>query len=249
MNTDAANRTVKGGLIFMMGLAAGVICYLMAEALIPKQVASPGDHDILLANRLGFIFAPVVGLWLGWLQRSWRQALLGAGVGVAIGFAYMALCASRNFLAIMVGFPCLLGGVFAVVLTSNRSPWLSGLGARLGKGLLAGLVLGFVYMVVLNVAGGMVMGAHEGFSNETENYVSMMWRAGPIALGVSSGFFFILIRWAVGLTRVRILVFEDAECKKVEPGAAPTSSPVSRLSSSPEVHTSDSLRTPPSGSG
>jgi hypothetical protein len=208
-----------------MGLLTGAACYLIAEALTPKQVASPGDHDILLANRLGFIYTPVVGLWLGWLQKSWRRALVGAGVGIAIGFGYMALCASRNFLAIMVGFPCMLGGVLATVVGSNRSPWLSGLGARLGKGLLAGLVLGFIYMLTLNIAGGMVMTAHDRFDDQTRSYIAMMWRAGPVALGLSGGLFLVLIRWAVGLTRVRILVFDDVEHKPVEPGAAPNGGP------------------------
>jgi hypothetical protein len=232
MSTGATNRKLNGGLIFLMGLVAGVVCYLIAEALTPKQVANPGDHDILLANRLGFIYTPVVGLWLGWLQKSWRQALIGAGVGILIGFGYMALCASRNFLAIMVGFPCLLGGVLAAVVGSNRSPWLSGLGARIGKGLLAGLVLGFVYMVTLNIAGGMVMTAHDEFSDQTQSYIAMMWRAGPIALGLSGGLFFVLIRWAVGLTRVRILVFEDVERQNVEPGAAPNGGPATQLGNS-----------------
>ena len=179
MNTTPDNRKMNAGLVFLSGLLLGVVCYLIAELLTPRHVASPGDHDILLANRLGFIYTPVVGLWLGWLQRSWPRALVGALVGVVIGVFYMWLCASRNFLAIMVGFPCLLGGGLAVVVGSNRSHWLAGLGARLGKGLLAGLVLGFVYMFTLNIAGGMVMTVHDRVDDETENYITMMWRAGP----------------------------------------------------------------------
>jgi hypothetical protein len=232
MSTLAENRKLNGGLVFLTGLLLGVGCYLLAEVLIPEQVANSGDHDILLADWLGFIYTPVVGLWLGWLQRSRRRALCGAGVGIAIGFAYMALCASRNFLAIMVGFPCLLGGVVAGVVGSNRSPWLFGLGGRLGKGLLAGLVLGFVYMVVLNIAGGMVMTAHDNYSDETRGYVAMMWRAGPVALGLSSGLFFVLIRWAVGLTRVRILVFDDVPRPGVEPAAAPNGGPTASVGDS-----------------
>ena len=156
MGPALSNRKMNAGLAFLCGLFAGVVCYLFAEWLVPKQVASSGDHDILLANRLGFIYTPVVGLWLGWLQRSWRRAAFGAAVGIVIGFFYMWLCASRNFLAIMVGFPCLLGCALAVVVGSNRSHWLMGLGARLGKGLFAGLVLGWVYMVVLNLGGEMM---------------------------------------------------------------------------------------------
>ena len=166
-----------------------------------------------------------MGLWLGWLQRSWRRAVVGALVGIVIGCAYLWLCASRNFLAIMVGFPCLLGGGLAAVLGSNRSHWLTGLGGRLGTGLLAGLVLGFVYMVTLNVAGAMVMTAHDRADDYTQSYITMMRRAGPVALGLSSALFFVLIRWAVGLTRVRLLVFEEAETQKNEDGKATRYSP------------------------
>lgn len=209
------------GFAFLWGLGLGVACYLLAESLVPRHVSSSGDHDILLADRLGFIFTPVVGIWLGWLQRSWQRAAFGAGVGICIGFVYLWLCASRNFLAIMVGFPCLLGSALAVVVGSNRSPWLGGLGARLGKGLLAGLVLGFVYMVVLNVLGDMMATDLETTPTQDEltaNYVQMMWRTGPIALGISSALFFVLIRWAVGLTRMKLIVFEDVEATKKASG-------------------------------
>jgi len=101
---------------------------------------------------------------------------------------------------------------------SNRSHWLTGLGARLGKGLLAGLVLGFVYMVVLNmgIASGMFMSPDTHFRDQTQAYIAMMWRDGPLALGISSALFFVLIRWAVGLTRVRLLVFEETDAQKKE---------------------------------
>lgn len=216
MGTTPDNRKMNAGLVCLNGLVLGVICYLVAELLTPKQVANPGEHDVLLANRLGFIYTPVVGFWLGWLQRSWQRALVGAAIGLVIGVIYMWLCGSRNFLAIMVGFPCLLGGGLAVGVSSNRSHWLTGLGARLGKGLLAGLVLGFVYMVTLNIVGGMFMTIHDRVEDETQSYIAMMWRAGPVALGISSALFFVLIRWAVGLTRVRILVFEETETQKKE---------------------------------
>lgn len=208
------------GLVFLTGFGVGVVCYFFAELLVPRQVASAGDHDILLANRLGFIYTPVIGLWLGWLQRSWRRAVFGAMIGVVIGSFYMWLCASRDFLAIMVGFPCLLGCSFAVVVGSNRSRWLRDFGLRFGKGLIAGLVLGFVYMIVLNVVGAMVMGPNDNPDDPTRAYVRMMWRSGPIALGISSALFFILIRWAVGLTRVKLVVFEDAETPKTNDGRA-----------------------------
>jgi hypothetical protein len=203
------NRELGGGFVFASGLVAGVICYFLAESLIPSSASSPGDHDLALANRLGYIYTPVVGVWLGWIQKSWRRALIGAGIGIMIGIVYMILCASRNFIAIMVTFPCLLGGGLAAFAGSNRSEWLAGFGWRLGKGLLAGFVLGLVYMVVLNVLFGLTMSLRLYAGDFAKGYVATMWRIGPVALGISSALFLILIRWAVGLTRARILIFEE----------------------------------------
>src|SRR5262249_34310330 len=125
------NRRQNMGIALVSGLLAGVACYVVAELLVPRDVTSPGDHDIFLANRLGFIYASTTGLWLAWLQRSPRRAALAIVVGIGVGLAYMWLCASRNFLAIMVGFPCLLGGALAAILGSNRSPWLRDAGWRI----------------------------------------------------------------------------------------------------------------------
>jgi hypothetical protein len=224
MNALSENRKLKTGQVFLFGLVVGVVCYLLAEFLTPKQVADPGEHDLLLANRLGFIYTPVVGLWVGWLQRSWRRASIGALVGIIIGALYLSLCESHNFLAIMVGFPCLLGGAFAALVSSNRSNWFRDSGARLGKGLLAGLVLGFVYMVVLNLGGFMfgglpIFGPVGNMDDFTQRYIAMMWRTGPVALGISGGLFFILIRWALGLTRAKLFVFEDVGPLKKEEGS------------------------------
>jgi len=138
----------------------------------------------------------------------------------------MWLCASRNFFAIMVGFPCLLGGAMAALAGSNRSHWLKGLGLRLGKGLLAGLVLGFTYMVLLNTAGAIFAPSGDG-ADYTKSYIKMMWRDGPVALGISSALFFVLIKWAVGLSRVRLLVFD-------EPPAQDQKSPEPTVEGKPE---------------
>src|SRR6185312_9652717 len=108
-------------MVFLIGAIFGVVSYLVAESLIPRDVANAGDHDLLLANRLGFIYTAVVGVWLGWLQRSWQRALFGVIAGVVIGIVYMRLSASRNFFAIMIAFPCLLGGGLAAIVGSNRS--------------------------------------------------------------------------------------------------------------------------------
>jgi hypothetical protein len=124
----------------------------------------------------------------------------------------MQLCQGRNFVAIMVGFPALLGGVLASLLASNRSKWFGDLLPRLGKGLLAGFALGSVYMVTLNLMFASVF-EQDFLHDPTPAYIRAMWRAGPVALGLASGLFFPLIRWAVGLTRVKV-VFEEAEPEK-----------------------------------
>lgn len=205
-NTD--NRHVSAGFVFLAGVLIGVASYLLAESLVPRSVASPSEHDVLLARQLGFIYTPIVGLWLGWLQKSWRRGLLAAGVGIIIGFIYMALCLTRNPLAVMVGFPCLLGGLLAAAVGSNRSAWLRELAVRFGKGLLAGFVLGLVYMVTLNIAGEMVSPLTRLDRDGTQAYITMMRRSGPIALGLASGLFFVLFRWSVGLIRLRP-IFEE----------------------------------------
>jgi hypothetical protein len=128
-----------------------------------------------------------------------------------VGGIYMWLCTSRNFLAIMVGFPALLGSFLALSLGSSRSRPFVDLPVRLAKGLLAGFVLGFVYMFALNITFSMLFPMNDFINNPTPAYVRTMWRAGPVALGLASGIFFPLIRWAVGLTRVHLVVFEEVE--------------------------------------
>jgi len=72
-------------------------------------------------------------------------------------------------------------------------------------------------MVLLNLVGAMVRTfppAAEGPEAMTASYIAMMWKSGPIALGVSGGLFLILIRWAVGLVRIRLILFEEVESGK-----------------------------------
>jgi hypothetical protein len=90
------NRKPTNGQVFIVGTVLGAGCYLLAEALVPREVRSPGEHDLHLAYRLGFIYPPVVAIWIGWLQRSWLRALFGAMLGVLIGVLYLLLC-GRNF--------------------------------------------------------------------------------------------------------------------------------------------------------
>jgi hypothetical protein len=82
----------------------------------------------------------------------------------------------------------------AVALGTGTHSWTEGILARLGKGLIAGFVLGFVYMVVLNVLGI----SWEPLCS-TEEYHRMMWHTGPVAMSVASGLYLILFVWAANL--------------------------------------------------
>jgi hypothetical protein len=125
----------------------------------------------------------------------------GAVVGLGLGGAYFILCTTRDFFAIMVGFPALLGGGLASLVSSNRSSGVGAFFARLGNGLVAGVVLGFVYMYGLNfILDSFVPWEALG----GVGYVYSMWRGGLPAMGFGSAIFLVLLRWAVGLVRVRL---------------------------------------------
>ncbi len=106
---ELENRKFPTGVVFLQGIALGLLAFGLSEASIPHLAVDPGTHDVLLAQRLGLIYTPAVGLWLGWLQRSRRRAAIGGAIGLGIGVAYAVLCTSRNFLAIMVTWACRVG--------------------------------------------------------------------------------------------------------------------------------------------
>ena len=179
-----------------VGIAVGVAACLVSLALIPSSVSSAGEHDLRLANHLGFIYPPLVGLWAAWCRRSTPWAVFGVLSGILVGAFYYALC-GYNFLSVMVAFPCLLGGVTSILMGTQAGSWTAGLPQRFGKGLVAGLVLGFVYMVLLNVVAIFFM----TFPRTVATHSSMMWRAAPLAMGVASALYLVLFHWSSGLGR------------------------------------------------
>ncbi|HEX3997502.1 MAG TPA: hypothetical protein VHX65_03015 [Pirellulales bacterium] len=189
--------------VFFVGAILGCLSFIVAIAFVPSDLASPAQHDLLLANYLGFVFPPLVGLWSGMVRRSWWWSGTGFTIGLAIGAAYRVLC-GNDFLAVMVAFPCLLGGAASVALGTGARSSFDGILVRLGKGLLAGLELGFVYMVVLNV-----MGIAWIPIDSTAEYHRMMWQNGPVAMSIASGFYLVLFVWASNLKRVVIAKPEE----------------------------------------
>ena len=159
-------------------------------ALIPADVAaSPTTHDLQLANNLGFIYTPLLGCWSAWVRRSIPWAIFGVLSGLAIGAAYYLLCGT-NFLAVMVGFPCVLGGATSVLLGTKHSSWYSGIVERFAKGVLAGFVLGILYMVILNIL--FIFTTPNFPYTSPSQHPSGMWTAGTAAMTISSAVYFLL---------------------------------------------------------
>jgi hypothetical protein len=188
-------RVVGYGLIAVVGMVIGAGSFLVSMGLIPSNVSSPAEQDLRLANHLGFIYPPLVGLWASWVRRSIPWAIFGVLSGLLIGAAYYALC-GYNFLAVMVGFPCLLGGCTSVLLGTKHGSWIDGILQRFLKGLVAGFALGIVYSVLLNGIGALML---FGPLPSVADYSSMMWRAGTIAMIAASGLYFLLFHWSAGL--------------------------------------------------
>jgi hypothetical protein len=197
--TEGDNRRFPTWMVFLQGLAVGLAAFTVADLSLSRDL-DPGSHDMMLAQRLGLVYTPVVGAWLGWLQRSRRRAVVGALAGLAVGTVYYLLCTSRDFFAIMVGFPTLLGGGLAGLVGSNRSQGVAAFFGRLARGLVAGLVLGFVYMFLLNF----ILNTFVTPASLFAAYGSNMWKGGLPAMAISSALFLVLLRWAVGLVRLRI---------------------------------------------
>lgn len=191
-------RRLGYGVISLVGMAVGAVSFVISMFLIPSNVPSTTEHDLRLANHLGFIYPALVGLWAAWVRRSVPWAIIGVFSGLTIGAAYYALC-GEEFFAVMVWFPCLLGGCTSVLLGTKRDSWTKGVPQRFSKGLVAGFVLGFVYAVVLNVLGAFIFFILKGSPDSVADYSSMMWRSGTIAMAAASGLYFILLHWSAGL--------------------------------------------------
>ena len=128
------NRHYPTWLILLQGLALGLIAFGVAELSLPGHLFDSGDHDMMVAQRLGLVYTPGVGAWLGWLQRSRQRTGVGALAGLGIGIAYFVLCTTKDFFAIMVAFPALLGGGLACAVGSSQSHGFAAFFSRTGQG-------------------------------------------------------------------------------------------------------------------
>ncbi len=190
-------RAVAIGMLLLAGAALGSVSFLTAMTFIPTSADSTTTHDLRLANNLGFIYPPLLGLWVGWVRRSIPWAVYGLVSGLSIGFAYYAFCGT-NFLAVMVGFPCMFGGPTSVLLGTHRESWISGIPLRLIRGLVSGFVLGFTYMLALNITFPFTSPGFP-FSNSVSDHSHGMWVAGTFALTLASALYLPVFHWSAGL--------------------------------------------------
>lgn len=190
------HRLMSGGCsLFCVGMAMGTLSFLLAKAAIPANSQDASDHDLMLANNLGFIYPPLLGFWVALVRRSLASAFTGIAIGLAIGCIYKAI-SGYDFFSVMVIYPCALGG-FASLLLGAGQKSCDAAQTRLFKGLVAGFVLGFVYMVILNVAMAIVwMGR---LADPVRSYQSLMWIAGTTAMAIASGLYLPLFHWSMNL--------------------------------------------------
>ncbi len=194
-------------LVSLAGAVIGALSFACAMLLVPKDVASPSQHDLILAGNLGFIFPLLVGFWVGVVRRSLLWIMIGVSVGPVIGSLYKGLCGQQfDWFTVVIGLPCLLSGVTAAALGYGKTSWFSGVLARFIKGLLAGLVLALVYFVILSALCWVLIAAFArpsdfGVDPPIARFHAMMWCAGSVALSIAGGIYLPLFHRCANLHR------------------------------------------------
>jgi hypothetical protein len=157
----------------------------------------------LLAIRLGLVYVPLTALWFPSVNYKAVALLfrrMAIGLLIALVFAGV-VSAEVTFPVIMVVLPSILSGVLLVFLSlaSNRRPHLAMLRRDFCGGVLAGLVLGFTYSLLLNLGAlALVLTGilHHWDLFSTPKYVQAMTLGGPFAFATASGLFFLVFRKA-----------------------------------------------------
>ncbi len=193
-------------LVCLAGAGIGALSFAVAMFLIPNDVASPSQHDLILAGNLGFIFPPLVGFWAGVVRRSLLWIMIGVSVGPVIGTLYKTFCGQEfDWFTVVIGLPCFLSGLTAAALGYGKHSWLDGVLGRFIKGLLAGLVLALVYFVILSAICSALIATFARPSDlvrpPIERFHAMMWCAGIVALSIAGGIYLPLFHRCANLKR------------------------------------------------
>jgi len=184
--------------MFLIGACAGLAGFLLAKVMVPATVYSFQEHDLFLARNIGFVFPALIGLAAGCVEGSLARMLQGMTFGSLVGFLYAKLC-GNNFDVVMaiLGLPCFCGGLMAALVGSSQSPWLTGLPWRLGKGMVAGLACGAVYLLSVNLIVAYVLSPI--YVPDVSAYRAIVWKTGLPSMFLAGGVFQCLFCWAIGL--------------------------------------------------
>jgi hypothetical protein len=195
----------------VVGAALSGFCGVLVVVLTPSD-AIDWEYSFSLALTL----SPIVGLWAGWLRRSWLWSAGGLALGLALGACYRLMYLQYYFTHIviadsgpmgMVGqmyeglvinLPCLYVGIGAVVLGRSGPSWHKGILGRFCKGAVAGFVFGTVFHIVLAALG--LPDYTSLMADPSEGRRRLIVHAVPIAMAVAGGIFLMLFEWASNLT-------------------------------------------------
>ena len=192
------SRQPSRKLIFLIGASAGLAGFLIAKVMVPVTVYSFQEHDLFLARNIGFVFPALIGLAAGCVEGSLSRMLQGMTVGSLVGFLYASLCGNKFDVGMAIlGLPCFCGGLMAVLIGSSQSPRITGAPARLGKGMVAGLACGAVYLLSVNLIVAFVL--KPVYVSDVSAYRAIVWKTGLPSMIIAGGIFQCLFCWAIGL--------------------------------------------------
>lgn len=180
--------------VALAGALLGAVAFSIALALVPSW--SGADEYRRLAIHLGFIYPMMLGFWVGWYRRSWFWVRVGGATCLIVGTGYTTFCLEAGLLDIIVFMPSLLGGLISVLLGTGDESWFKGVAHRLGKGMVAGFVLGLTYLALLWGLGLLFLGL---YANYSEYMTTLLSRGGVVAMSFASALYLMLFHWSIGL--------------------------------------------------
>jgi hypothetical protein len=162
------------------------------------------EPNLFFVICLDVLYPSILGLWLGWLQRSWPRALCGFVLGVVVGLLGEPLNLAlrsrhvawhgESVLERMCFTLWLTSVLFALFLTFERDAWLGSWWRRLWSRLIGGFLTGLAVVILAAILDMISTGLIERASR-----FYVLWIAGPLVMGLVIGMFAMLLLWAVGL--------------------------------------------------
>ncbi len=187
---------------FLCGATSSLFAYSSSNLWSPNQFSG-------MAMVTAFTYILLVSLWIGWRQGAGHRTILGAGVGMSCGLAYLVLAQydsvvrgwagvfGEEFMSLFMTYPAILSGVIAVVM-GGAKPWtMAGIFVRFWKGGFAGLFLGFSHFMLVFVFLAAGSGIHRLWGEFDSSAFPAIESA--LALGCASTIYFPIMSKIVGL--------------------------------------------------